>query len=76
MTSDEKENATGAIANGALHVIGNSYVGHFQPDGTIKEAGRLQGTAIIAVPLRKVEVGDSLTNVGTRSKGHCYETLT
>ena len=47
------EPTTGAIANGALHVIGNSYVGHYQPDGTIKDVGSLKGTAIIAVPLEK-----------------------
>ena len=47
------EPTTGAIANGELHVIGNSYVGHYQPDGTIKDAGSLKGTAIIAVPLEK-----------------------
>jgi hypothetical protein len=50
---DFEEPTTGAIANGALHVIGNSYVGHFQPDGTIKDAGSLKGTAIIVVPLEK-----------------------
>lgn len=46
------EPTTGVIANGALNVIGNSYVGHFQPDGTIKDAAELKGTALIAVPLR------------------------
>ncbi|HKP94090.1 MAG TPA: hypothetical protein VJS88_09360 [Chthoniobacterales bacterium] len=47
------EPTTGAIANGKLHVIGNSYVGHYQPDGTINNAGTLKGTAIIAVPLKR-----------------------
>jgi hypothetical protein len=47
------EPTTGAIANGALNVIGNSYVGHYQPDGTIKDAANLKGTAIVAVPLRR-----------------------
>jgi hypothetical protein len=47
------EPTTGAIANGALNVIGNSYVGHYQPDGTILNAGELKGTAIVAVPLRR-----------------------
>jgi hypothetical protein len=47
------EPTTGAIANGALNVIGNSYVGHYQPDGTILESGELKGTAIVAVPLRR-----------------------
>lgn len=51
--SDFDEPTTGAIANGALHVIGNSYVGHYQPNGTTKDAGDLKGTAIIAVPLRR-----------------------
>ncbi len=47
------EPTTGAIANGSLHVIGNSYVTHYQPDGTIKYADDLKGTAIIAVPLKR-----------------------
>lgn len=47
------EPTTGAIARGALHVIGNSYVGHYQPDGTINDAGKIKATAIIAVPLRR-----------------------
>jgi sugar lactone lactonase YvrE len=47
------EPTTGAIANGALHLIANSYVGHFQPDGTIKDADQLKGTAIVAVPLKR-----------------------
>lgn len=44
---------TGTFANGALHVIGNSYVQRYQPDGTIKDAGDLKGTAIVAVPLER-----------------------
>jgi len=44
---------TGTIANGALHVIGNSYVMRYQPDGTIKDADDLRGTAIVAVPLKR-----------------------
>ena len=50
---DFDEPTTGAIANGALYVIGNSYVGHYQPDGTIRNAGELKATAIIAVPLQR-----------------------
>ena len=50
---DFDEPTTGAIANGALHVIGNSYVGRYQPDGTIKDAESLKGTAIVAVPLKR-----------------------
>ncbi len=48
---DFDEPTTGAIARDALHVIANSYVGHYQPDGTIKDVGDLKGTAIVAVPL-------------------------
>ena len=47
------EPTTGAIANGALYVIGNSYVGHYQADGSIKNGSELKGTAIVAVPLRR-----------------------
>jgi sugar lactone lactonase YvrE len=50
---DFDEPTTGTIANSALHVIGNSYAGRYQPDGTIKNAVDLKGTAIIAVPLRR-----------------------
>jgi hypothetical protein len=46
------EPTTGAIAAGALYVIANSYVGHFQPNGSIKDPGQLKRTAIIAVPLK------------------------
>ena len=48
---DFAEPTTGTIAHGALQVIANSYVGHFQPDGTIKDQGQLKGTAIVGVPL-------------------------
>lgn len=47
------EPTTGAIANDSLYVIGNSYVGHYQPDGSINNGGELKGTAIVAVPLRR-----------------------
>ena len=47
-----REPTTGTISNGKLYVIANSYVGHFQPDGTLKDAEQLKGTAIIAVPLQ------------------------
>lgn len=50
---DFAEPTTGAIAGNALYVIANSYVGHFQPDGTIKDAAELKGTAIVAVPCRR-----------------------
>lgn len=48
---DFAEPTTGAIAYGALNVIANSYVGHFQPDGTIKTEDQLKGTAVVGVPL-------------------------
>lgn len=50
---DFEEPTTGTIANGVLHVIGNSYVRRYQPDGTIKEPDGMKGTAIIAVPLKR-----------------------
>ena len=46
------EPTTGAIAAEALYVIANSYVGHFQPNDSIKDLGQLKPTAIIAVPLK------------------------
>jgi sugar lactone lactonase YvrE len=46
------EPTTGAIAVDALYAIANSYVGHFQPNGSIKDPGQLKPTAIIAVPLK------------------------
>jgi sugar lactone lactonase YvrE len=46
------EPTTGAIAGDALFVIANSYVGHFQPNSSIKDAGQLKPTAIVAVPLK------------------------
>jgi hypothetical protein len=49
------EPTTGAIANGALNVIANSYVSHYQADGSIKDVEKLKGTAVIAVPLSPSE---------------------
>ncbi len=49
------EPTTGAIANGALNVIANSYVGHYQPDSSIKNAEDLKGATVIAVPLRRAK---------------------
>jgi sugar lactone lactonase YvrE len=46
------EPTTGAIAADVLFVIANSYVGHFQPNRSIKDAGHLKPTAIVAVPLK------------------------
>jgi sugar lactone lactonase YvrE len=48
---DFAEPTTGTIAHGALYVIANSYVGHFQPDGTTKDKDQLKGTVIVSVPL-------------------------
>jgi hypothetical protein len=48
------EPTTGAIAADALYVIANAYVGHFQPNGSIKDPGQLKPTAIIAVPLKSL----------------------
>jgi sugar lactone lactonase YvrE len=48
------EPTTGAIAADALYVIANSYVGHFQPNGSIKDPGQLKPTVIIAVPLNSL----------------------
>jgi sugar lactone lactonase YvrE len=50
---DFAEPTTGVIANGKLHVIANSYIGHYQPDGTLKDGDALKGTAIVAVPLNR-----------------------
>ena len=50
---DFDEPTTGAISDGALYVIGNSYVGRYQPDGTITNPKELKATAIIAVPLHR-----------------------
>jgi hypothetical protein len=46
------EPTTGAIADDALYVIANSYVGHFQPNGSLKDPRQLKPTAIVAVPLK------------------------
>jgi len=45
------EPTTGAIAGDVLYVLANSYVGHFQPDGSLKNPEQLKPTAIVAVPL-------------------------
>jgi hypothetical protein len=39
---DFAEPTTGTIAHGALNVIANSYVAHFQPDGTLKDQDQLK----------------------------------
>ena len=50
--SEFAEPTTGAIAGGALYAIANSYVGHFQSNGCIKDPDQLKPTAIIAIPLK------------------------
>ena len=51
--SEFQEPTTGAIGRGALHVIANSYVANFQPDGTLKNPDELKPTGIVAVPLKR-----------------------
>jgi sugar lactone lactonase YvrE len=46
------EPTTGVIVGNALHVIANSHVAAYQPDGTIRQPEALRPTAVIAVPLR------------------------
>lgn len=46
------EPTTGAIANGALYVLANTYVGRYQPDGSLKDPASLRPTVVLAVPLR------------------------
>ena len=50
---DFVEPTTGAIADGALHVLANTYVGSYQPDGSLRDAEKLKPTVVIAVPLRR-----------------------
>jgi hypothetical protein len=45
------EPTTGVVVGNALHVIANSHVAAYQPDGTILHAEKLQPTAIVAVRL-------------------------
>ena len=46
------EPTTGAIADGALHVLANSYVRRYLPDGTLKDSDTLSPPIVIAVPLQ------------------------
>jgi len=43
------EPTTGVTAGDTFYVLANSYVGHFQPDGSIKDPRQLKPTVIIAV---------------------------
>jgi hypothetical protein len=47
------EPTTGAVADGTLHVLANTYVGHYQPDGTLADTSQLAPTVVLAVPLRR-----------------------
>ena len=47
------EPTTGAIAGGAIHVLANTYVGRYQPDGSVRDAATLRPTTVLAVPLRR-----------------------
>jgi len=47
------EPTTGAIADGALHVLANTYVGAYQPDGSLRDADKLKPTVVLAVPLQR-----------------------
>ena len=49
------EPTTGAIAGDALYVIANSYVGRFQPNGSLKNPEQLKPTAIVAVPMESTQ---------------------
>ncbi|HEU4771204.1 MAG TPA: hypothetical protein VFS68_03510, partial [Candidatus Udaeobacter sp.] len=49
------EPTTGATAGDVLYVIANSYVGHFQPNGSLKNPEELKQTAIVAAPLGSTE---------------------
>lgn len=46
------EPTTGAIVGGRLHVIANSHIGHYGPDGRLQRVEALRPTAIVGVPLR------------------------
>ena len=45
------EPTTAAVGERALYVLANTHVGHYQPDGTIKDPEALRPTAVLAVPL-------------------------
>lgn len=51
------EPTTGVVVGGALHVIANSHVASYQPDGTVQHPEALQPTTIVAVPLRAAGAG-------------------
>ena len=45
------EPTTGAIAGDVFYVLANSYVGHFQPNGSLKDPEQLKPTAIVGVSM-------------------------
>ncbi|MCE9659816.1 MAG: hypothetical protein K8R60_14745 [Burkholderiales bacterium] len=47
------EPTTGAIAGSAIHVLANTFVGRYQPDGSVRDATTVQPTTVLAVPLRR-----------------------
>ncbi len=47
------EPTTGAVVGETLHLIANTYVAHYQPDGSVKDADKLKPTVILAVPLNR-----------------------
>jgi hypothetical protein len=51
--SEFDEPTTGVIVGDTLHVIANSHAGHYQPDGSLRDAHQMKGTAVLAVPLRR-----------------------
>lgn len=50
---DFVEPTTGAIADGKLHVLANTYVASYQPDGSLRDAEAMKPTVVLAVPLRR-----------------------
>ncbi|HUG21522.1 hypothetical protein [Piscinibacter sp.] len=47
------EPTTGVVAGQAFHVIANSHVARFQPDGRLKDAATLKPPVMLAVPLAR-----------------------
>jgi hypothetical protein len=47
------EPTTGVVVGHTLHVIANSHVAAYQPDGTILQPEALRPPAVVAVPLRR-----------------------
>lgn len=47
------EPTTGVVVGNSLHVIANSHVGRYQPDGRLEKPETLRPTAIVAVPLKR-----------------------